>query len=176
MAWSQLGDLEQVDTMQAQGVADYNLENILERYASQVWTGTGGGHMGNSNYNFNAQRAMDDTQSGFTGWVDRMTNATSNINEQFYNQIGGLNIDDDGYLEASGKAMEQMTLNLDEATKLLGQKIVQSGLSGICIRFIEKTSRRGNALLNRFKTLIYPEKKLRLVIEILLQEKHELII
>lgn len=122
MTWTQIGDLEQVESMQAQGIADYQLENILERYASEVWAGTGGGQMADSTQNFDITRAMQDTNTGFSNWVSKMTGATTNINEQFYNQIGGLNIDDDGYLEASGKALEQMTLNLDQATKLLGQK------------------------------------------------------
>lgn len=122
MSFQSLGDLEQVDTMQDQGVADYEFENVLERYTSQVWAGTGGGQFNNSMANFDLETALGDTESSFQSWAQNMTGATTNINEQFYNQIGGLNIDDDGYLEASSKALEQMTSNLDEATRLLGQQ------------------------------------------------------
>tara|TARA_R100001443_G_scaffold82830_1_gene89703 strand:- start:3514 stop:4767 length:1254 start_codon:yes stop_codon:yes gene_type:complete len=119
-----LGDPEQVESMQAQGVADYQFENVLERYASQAWAGGEGeglpDWLGSSNNN--ATNAFAAVNAAFGNWTGRMTGATENINTQFYNQLGGLKIDDGGYLEASSAALEKMTQNVDEATRLLGQK------------------------------------------------------
>ena len=122
MSFQTLGDLEQMDTMQAQGVADYEFENVLERYASQVWAGSGGGQMADSGQNPTQDLMFENIEAGFGRWVENMTGTTTDINEQFYNQIGSLSISDSGYLEASADALAAMTSNIEEASKLLGLK------------------------------------------------------
>ena len=115
-----LGDLEQVESMQ---VAEYQLDNVMERYASQVWAG--GANEGMADWTtatYNMNNAFSAAEQMFGGWTDRMTGATQNINTQFYDRIGGLQVDDGGYLEATSAALEKMTGNIEEATRLLGKK------------------------------------------------------
>ena len=165
-----LGDVDQMQSMQAQGVADYEFENVIERYASQVWAGGEGEHMADwTNASQNFANTFSAVGQAFSGWTDRMTNATQNINSQFYDQLQGIKIDDGGYLEATSAALEKMTGNVNEATRLLGQKQSTIRSIGDLHKVYKKDKQKRERAIKALETEDIGEAQ-QFLIEILLQE------
>tara|TARA_R100000664_G_scaffold9791_1_gene16297 strand:- start:35598 stop:36857 length:1260 start_codon:yes stop_codon:yes gene_type:complete len=130
-----VGDVEEMGDMVDYGRAQYGFDDTLNRFLGSMYAGTGGGQMaeeglpqwgagsgwhGTGGHTWETQvRQVNRAMFHFT---QRMKGASRDINNQFFSMLGGIQIDDGGYLEASDKTLAKITQNIEEATGLLSSK------------------------------------------------------
>lgn len=122
--YQHLGGWDRSETMTEQGRSRYDLDYLIDRlfgdsYSSSDEILNNRRNWWNAFQPITAQEMFDDAERVNRRFYERLIGDVETTNEEFYSMLGGMAIDDSGYLEATTDELTKMTAGVSQASKLL---------------------------------------------------------